>query len=60
MVNVASPMKTIRNTLSTLPSDSSVKAALLVKDGLNDLVPSMFYAGYKSKFSGAEAGRPAA
>lgn len=60
MVNGASPMKTIRNTPTAFRFDSSVKEALFVKEGLNDLLLSIVYAGFKAKFSGADAGKPAA
>ena len=60
MTSGARPMKTIRNNSTTFRFDSSVKEALFVKEGLNDLLLSMVYAGFKAKFSGAQAGKPAA
>lgn len=53
-------MKTIRNNPTRFRFDSSGKEALFVKEGLNDLLLSKVYAGFKAKFSGAEAGKPAA
>lgn len=60
MTSGAGPMKTIKNNPTRFRFDSSVKDALLVKEGLNDLLLSMVYAGFKAKFSGAEAGKSAA
>lgn len=53
-------MKTIRNNPKAFRFDSSVKEALFVKEGLNELLLSMVYAGFKAKFSGVQAGKPAA
>lgn len=60
MTSGARPIKTIRINPTAFRFDSSVKEALFVKEGLNGLLLSMFYAGFKAKFSGADAGKPAA
>ena len=53
-------MKTIKNTLSALRFDSSVKEVPFFKEALKDLLLSMVYVDFKATFSDADVGKPAA
>lgn len=51
-------MLTIRNIPTAFRFDPSVKKSPLIKEGLNDLLLSMVYAGFKANFIGADARKP--